>query len=115
MENAEIKVEALAPIIVPAIQNVYQKSKLDARGYKLYQDLLDMGFTPVDETGDMTPMASYVKHQFIMDRQTIFDEFKKLENGVGDKILQEFLELKGCVVLISKYQEVYIYRKERDD
>jgi hypothetical protein len=114
MENAEIKVEALAPIIVPAIQNVYQKSKLDAR-VKLYQDLLDMGFTPVDETGDMTPTASYIKPQFIMDRRTIFYEFEKLQNGMGDKIIQEFLELKGCVVLVSKYNEVYIYPKEMDD
>jgi len=67
------------------------------RGYKLYQDLLNMGFTPLDQT-----------------RETILNEFEKLHNGVGDRILQEFLELKGCVVLISKYNEVYIYRKDRE-
>jgi hypothetical protein len=56
-----------------------------------------MGFTPLDQT-----------------RETILNEFEKLQNGVGDRILQEFLELKGCVVLISKYNEVYIYRKDRE-
>ena len=70
-----------------------------------------MGFNPIDETGDMTPTAAYNEPMFVMDKKTILYEFEKLQDGVGNQVLQEFLSRNGQVVLISKYEEVYIYRK----
>jgi hypothetical protein len=68
-----------------------------------------MGFNPFDETGDMTPTATYNEPMFVMDKKTILYEFEQLHKGVGNKVLQEFLSKNGLVVLISKYHEIYVY------
>jgi hypothetical protein len=115
MDNdIEVQSLALAPIIVPvdAVFNIVEYNDFNNNMVEKYQDLLNMGFTPVDETGDMTPTASYVEPIFVMDRQTILYEFEQLQNGVGNQILEEFLNLNGSVVLISKYNEVYVFRQQ---
>jgi len=84
-----------------------------------YQSLLHMGFNPVDETGDMTPIIDmgfqgpFERDEYVMDRQTILYEFEQLHNGVGNQVLQEFLNQNGRLVLISKYYETYVYQPNR--
>jgi len=80
----------------------YQEDNVDIM-MEQYKYLLDMGFNPIDETGDT------VKPMFVMDKKTIFYEFEKLQKGVGNQVLQEFLTKNGILVLISKYHEIYVY------
>ena len=114
MDN-DIEVQALVldPIVVPPIapllENIEQY-EFNINMFDEYQNLLNMGFDPVDETGDMTPTATYVEPMFVMDKKTIFYEFKQLQKGVGNQVLQEFLAKNGVVVLISKYHEIYVYQ-----
>ena len=112
--DIEVQALALDPIIVPVSDafDYIEYHNFNNNMVEQYQDLLNMGFTPVDETGDMTPTAFYVEPQFVMDIQTIFYEFEQLQNGVGNQILREFLDLNGSVVLISKYNEVYVFRQQ---
>jgi hypothetical protein len=112
--DIEVQALALDPIIVPVADtfDYIEYHNFNNNMVEQYQDLLNMGFTPVDETGDMTPTAVYVEPQFVMDIQTIFYEFEQLHNGVGNQILREFLDLNGSVVLISKYNEVYVFRQQ---
>lgn len=116
MDN-DIEVQALVldPIVVPPIaplmENIEQY-EFNINMFDEYQNLLNMGFDPVDETGDMTPTAIYVEPMFVMDRQTILYEFEQLQNGVGNQILQEFLNQNGRVVLISKYHEIYVFQPQ---
>ena len=115
-EDNEVQALALAPIVIPPpviIPNMYvgyQDNFFNLSMIELYQSLLDMGFTPVDETGDMTPKATYVEPMFVMDRQTILYEFEQLQKGVGNQVLQEFISRNGLVVLISKYYEIYVFQ-----
>ena len=115
MEN---EVQSLAPIVVPSVSHVsvpyvryvgYHEDNINIM-VEQYKYLLYMGFTPVDETGDMTPTATYIEPMFVMDKKTILYEFEQLHNGVGNQVLQEFLSRNGLVVLISKYHEIYIYQ-----
>ena len=120
MDNEDNEVQALAlapivippPVIVPNMYVGYQDNFFNLSMIELYQSLLDMGFTPVDETGDMTPTATYVEPMFVMDRQTILYEFEQLQKGVGNQVLQEFISRNGLVVLISKYHEIYVFQPQ---
>ena len=122
---------ALAPLVIPNahvvppfVLHVEYDDNVEFNDDELsdqwaYQSLLHMGFNPVDETGDMTPLAPIEyqspfgeRYGFVMDRQTIFHEFEQIHNGAGNQVLQEFLNQNGRLVLISKYYETYVYQQE---
>jgi hypothetical protein len=117
-EDNEVQALALAPIVIPPcviVPNMYvgyHDNFFNLAMMEQYQSLLDMGFTPVDETGDMTPTATYVEPMFVMDRRTILYEFEQLQKGVGNQVIQEFLNQNGQVVLISKYHEIYVFQPQ---
>ena len=120
---------ALAPLVIPNahvvppfVLHVEYDDNVEFNDDELsdqwaYQSLLHMGFNPVDETGDMTPLpdmgfAFGPRGGFVMDRQTIFHEFEQIHNGAGNQILQEFLNQTGRLVLISKYYEIYVFQPQ---